>query len=120
MLEPTGVGLQVPSTVVRGTEQDRNRLFKKNNPSWKTVKVKDAESKAVLMVSDWSYSPDSYPQSGKGGKDVALVAELGVSDYNGIHLDLSAKFDRAFFAERQREIAEPQKLAKANSTINKE
>lgn len=117
-LEPTGIGLQIPSVEIRGVETFREKLFLKDNSQWKTVRIKDTEARGedgkpiVTDVKDWSYSPESYPQSGKKNNEIALIAELGISDFRGIHLELTTKFDRAFFAERQKEVAEQQKNLK--------
>lgn len=117
-LEPTGIGLQIPSVEIRGIEQYRDKLFLKDNPQWKTVRIKDTEAKGedgkptVTDVKDWSYSPESYPQTGKKNNEIALIAELGISDFRGIHLELTVKPDRAFDAERAKEVAEHQKATK--------
>jgi single-stranded DNA-specific DHH superfamily exonuclease len=104
-LEPTGVGFEVPPTVIKGDELSRDRLFKAKHSDWKTVRIKDTETKSTIDVSDWSYAPEAYPQSGKKGTTVAVTATLGISDYKGEHLELTAKSDRAFLQERLQEVA---------------
>ena len=64
----------------------------------------DPETKTSVQVADWAYTPKAYPQSGKKGNEVAVVAELSINDYKGQHVELSAKTDRAFFAERVKEV----------------
>lgn len=121
-LEPTGIGLQIPSMELHGVETYRDKLFIKDNPYWKTVRIKDAEAKGedgkpiVTDVKDWSYSPESYPQSGKKNIEIALIAELGISDFRGVHLELSTKFDRTFLAERQKQVELEKAPAKKQAT----
>lgn len=108
-LEPTGIGLKIPSAVIKGIEQYRDKLFVKSNPDWKTVKVKTDEKDndgkpVVLEAKDWSYSENSYPQSGKGNKDIAFVVNIGLDNYKGLHTSLLAKFDRGFLLDRYAEI----------------
>lgn len=99
-LEPTGIGLQLPSTMVEGKETNRNQLFKKQRSDWKTVRIADTETKEKYDIADWAYDEKAYPQF-DGGK-IALVAQLNVSDYKGVHLELSAKPDREFSKELER------------------
>lgn len=104
MLEPTGVGLQVPCAVIRGTETYRDKLFKSGRDDWKTLRVSDPSTKTSIDIADWAYSPKSYPQTGKKKNEIALVASLGIGDYKGTHLELTAKPDRAFLKERIKEV----------------
>ena len=99
-LEPTGTGLQLPSVVVEGKENNRNQLYKKQRPDWKSVRIVDDETKEKFDIADWAYDEKSYPQF--EGNRIALVAELGISDYKGIHVELTAKTDRAFSAELEK------------------
>ena len=99
-LEPTGTGLQLPSVVVEGKENNRNQLYKRQRPDWKSVRIVDDETKEKFDIADWAYDEKSYPQF--EGNRIALVAELGISDYKGIHVELTAKTDRAFSAELEK------------------
>lgn len=101
-LEPTGTGLQLPSVVVEGKENNRNQLYKRQRPDWKSVRIVDDETKEKFDIADWAYDEKSYPQF--EGNRIALVAELGISDYKGIHVELTAKTDRAFSAELEKHI----------------
>lgn len=101
-LEPTGIGLQIPSVKLEGHELRRDKNFLKQRDDWKRITLK--AEKTSLSVSDWSYSPTAYPQTGKKGDEIALVAELSLNNYRGQHVELSAKFDRAFFSERTKEV----------------
>lgn len=118
MLEPTGVGLQVPCTVIRGTETYRDKLFKSGRDDWKSIKITDPQTKTAVTVDDWSYSPKSYPQTGKKGNEITLVANLSIGDYKGTHLELTAKPDRAFLRERMKEAELLQSSLK--TTVNRE
>lgn len=99
-LEPTGTGLQLPSVVVEGKENNRNQLYKRQRPDWKSVRIVDDETKEKFDIADWAYDEKSYPQF--EGNRIALVAEFGISDYKGIHVELTAKTDRAFSAELEK------------------
>ncbi len=102
-IEPVGVGNELPLAVIHGTETFHDKGFKSGKPYWKTVSITATDDKtAKLKVSDWSYSEASYPQTGK--KEVATLAEISLSDYKGIHVELTAKPDRAFDAERAKEV----------------
>lgn len=103
-IEPVGVGLEIPPAIFKGNETYRDKLFKAGRDDWKSVKLTDPETKTSVQVADWAYTPKAYPQSGKKGNEVAVVAELSINDYKGQHVELSAKTDRAFFAERVKEV----------------
>lgn len=121
MIEPVGVGLQIPPAVFKGNETYRDKLFKAGHDDWKTVKLTQPEAKKTVQIADWAYSPKAYPQSGKKGTEIALVAELSISDYKGQHVELSAKTDRAFFAERVKEVnLEKDQKAKSKAGMSKE
>lgn len=119
MLEPTGVGLQVPCTVIQGTETYRDKLFKSGRDDWKGIKITDSLTKTAITVDDWSYSPKSYPQTGKKGNEIALVASLSIGDYKGTHLELTAKPDRAFLKDRIKEV-ELMQNPPPKSAVNRE
>jgi hypothetical protein len=54
----------------------------------------------------------AYPLSGKNNNEIVFLAEIGISDFKGLHIELSSKFDRLFYKERLKEIElEQQKLA---------
>lgn len=99
-LEPTGTGLQLPSVIVEGKENNRNQLHKKQRPDWKTVRIVDDETKEKFDIADWAYDEKGYPQF--NDNRIALVAELGISDYKGIHVEMTAKTDREFSKELER------------------
>ena len=61
-LEPTGTGLQLPSVVVEGKENNRNQLYKRQRPDWKSVRIVDDETKEKFDIADWAYDEKSYPQ----------------------------------------------------------
>lgn len=104
-LEPTGIGLQLPVMEVRGVETYREGLHKQNREEWKAVRITDPEDKKnKIDISDWSYNSENYPQTGAKSNEIALIAEVGISDFRGIHLELTAKPDRAFDAERRKEV----------------
>lgn len=114
MIEPVGVGLEIPPAVFKGNETYRDKLFKAGRSDWKSVKLTDPETKTSVQVADWAYTPKAYPQSGKKGNEIAVVAELSINDYKGQHVELSAKTDRAFFAERVKEITQTKEKPKAD------
>lgn len=114
-LEPVGIGLQLPNIVVEGTELSREKLFLKNNANWKKVRVKDAETKTTIDITDWSYSAEKYPQSGKKNNEIKFTATLAINDFGGLHTELTTKFDRQFYQERIKEIeAEKHKTVSKN------
>lgn len=98
-IEPTGVGLQLPPVVVEGVEMYREKLFKKDREDWKTVRINHPDAKNSIDIADWAYSPKAYPQFGDMGKNIKVIAELGISDYRGQHIELTAKTDRQLFAQ---------------------
>lgn len=103
-IEPTGVGLQLPPIVIEGVERSRDKLFVKGREDWKDVCITHPEAKSDIRVRDWGYSPLSYPQYGDNGKDITVVAELGISDFRGQHIELTAKTDRQLFAQTVKNI----------------
>lgn len=98
-VEPTGIGLQLPPVIIEGAEMYREKLFKKDRADWKTVRINHPGAKSSIDIADWSYSPKAYPQYGDNGKSITVVAELGISDYRGQHIELTAKTDRQIFAQ---------------------
>lgn len=101
-LEPIGVGLQIPFVKIEGQELYRNKNFIKQRDDWKRVQIKTDGVK--LNVTDWSYSPQAYPQTGKKENEIALIAELSLNNFRGQHVELSTKFNRGFFSERIKEV----------------
>lgn len=99
-IEPLGTGLKLPPMEIEGKEQYRNGLYVKKNPSWKKVRIKADDT--TLNIPDWSYSPASYPQDSKG--NIKILAEVGLNSFNGQSVELTAKFDRSFQQERQKEL----------------
>ena len=99
-IEPLGTGLKLPPMEIEGKEQYRNGLYVKKNPSWKKVRIKADDT--TLNIPDWSYSPVSYPQDSKG--NIKILAEVGLNSFNGQSVELTAKFDRSFQQERQKEL----------------
>jgi|GEM_PF-734039 len=114
-IEPIGTGLQIPPVIITGEEYGRDKYFVKNRDDWKRINVRiDGTS---LFVSDWAYSPLAYPLSGKNNNEIVVLAEIGISDFKGLHIELSSKFDRLFYKERLKEIElEQQKLADKDLT----
>lgn len=99
-IEPVGTGLKIPPMQIEGKELYRNKKFVKGNPSWKRVNIKAGTEN--IDIPDWSYSPSSYPQDSKG--NIKVLAEVGLNSFRGQHVELTAKFDRAFQQERQQEL----------------
>lgn len=97
-LEPVGTGLKIPPVIIEGKELRRNQGFLKGRSDWKKISVKGIDT----QISDWSYSPDAYPQDKKGS--IKLLAEVSISTYKGQHIELTAKWDRNFFEERTEEL----------------
>ena len=98
-VEPTGIGLQLPPVVIEGVEMYRDKLFKKDREDWKTVRLNHPAAKNSIDVADWAYSPKAYPQYGDNGKSITVVAEIGISDFRGQHIELTAKTDRQLYAQ---------------------
>ena len=114
-LEPTGIGLQLPCVEISGTEMNRAGLHKSGKDEWKTVRVKN--DGVSYDVSDWSYNPLAYPQSGKKGNEIELTASVSLSHYKEEHIEFTAKFDRGAFLERVQELGiEPVKIDKEEIT----
>lgn len=104
VIEPTGIGLKLPPVVIEGVEMYRNKLFKKDREDWKTIRINHPDAKNSIDIADWSYSPKAYPQFGDTGKSIRVIAELGISDYHGQHIELTAKTDRQLFAQTLKSI----------------
>lgn len=101
-LEPVGVGLKIPPVILEGKEQYRDKNFISGRDDWKRVKV--VAEGVTLSVSDWSYNAKAYPQSGNKNNEIAVLADLKLNNYQGLHTDLTAAHDRAFLAERTKEV----------------
>lgn len=99
-IEPIGQGNKLPPVVVEGIEQRKTTGFKAKNPKWKTVTVKTDEKgedgKAItLSMTDWNYP--TYPS---GAKDrVAVLADVGISQFKGAHVELTIRMDSEFAKE---------------------
>ena len=94
-LEPLGMGLEMPPLLVEGKELRRNMNFIKGREDWKRIQVK-AKSENIT-ITDWSYSPNSYPQE---KSNISFLAKVSVNDFNGKHLELTSMFNRDFLSER--------------------
>lgn len=99
-LEPTGIGLQLPSVSLRGSETYRDKLFKRGHDNWKTVRLK--QDGVSYDIADWAYNPECYPQGKKS--EIAVTATLGISSYGGEHVEMTAKFSRSAYLERLQEL----------------
>jgi single-stranded-DNA-specific exonuclease len=116
-LEPVGAGNTIPPTIISGKELYRDKLFKCNTKIWKDVKIKLGKSSNVV-ISDWSYDARNYPIKEDGNTNV--LAEIGISNFKGPHLEFSAKTDR-YFCEHAPEIIEQvEKIKKLNNIKEKE
>lgn len=115
-LEPTGIGLQLPSVHLSGTEIYRNTRLRdsstgQNRDDWKRITLNQDGVK--LQITDWSYSELAYPQSGKKNNEIEVTATASLNNYGGEHIEFSAKFDRGAFLERAKELGiEPVKTDK--------
>lgn len=96
-LEPLGTGLKLPPVELEGKEQRRSQYFKSGNKHWKDVMID-----GVGKVTDWSYSPDCYPTD--KSNIIKMLAELEINDYNGNHIQATAKYDKDIILERRKEI----------------
>lgn len=101
-LEPLGEGFKLPLAEVEGKETYRDKLYRDNLHYWKSVRIKD-----IGDISDWSYSENSYPADNKG--NIAALVSLELSDYKGLHVELSMKFNQEFISERTRKLTDKQK-----------
>ncbi len=116
-LEPVGTGLSIPPMQVEGAEQYKDKLFIKGREDWKTVRLKDTATKTVYDITDFSYSPESYPQD--NSKTVKALCTPSVNRYNGKEsIKLMARFDRGFLEERQKEL-EQTKENKKTPPVNR-
>lgn len=102
-LEPVGTGLKIPPVIIEGRELRRNQGFLKGRSDWKKISVRGIDT----QISDWSYSPDMYPQDKRG--NIKLLAEVSISAFKGQHVELTAKWDRDFFEERTEELKSEKK-----------
>lgn len=101
-LEPIGMGLKIPPVKLEGTETYRNQGFISRRDDWKRIKLKVDNTN--LSVTDWSYSPKGYIQSGKKNNEIGLIAEISINNYKGVeNVEFTAKFDRANFLEQAKE-----------------
>lgn len=94
-LEPLGMGLEMPPLLVEGKELRRNMNFIKGREDWKRIQVKTKSEN--ITITDWSYSPNSYPQE---KSSISFLAKVSVNDFNGKHLELTSIFNRDFLSER--------------------
>ena len=113
-LEPTGIGLQLPSTHFSGTETYRNTRLRsagQKRDDWKKITLK--QNGIEFNINDWSYSELTYPQSGKKNNEIEVTAVASINSYGGEHIEFTAKFDRGAFLERAKELGiEPVKVNK--------
>lgn len=104
-LEPIGQGNQLPPVVVEGVEQRKTQGFKAGNPKWKTITIKTdtkgEDGKPIVMTAtDWNYP--TYPS---GDKDkIAVLADVGISQFRGTHVELTVRMDSEFARERFRSL----------------
>ena len=122
-LEPTGIGFQLPVMEIRNApETYRDKGFKAGNEKWKTVKVKDVDTKTTIGIADWSYSPEKYPQSGAKNNEISIQFKLEISNYKEQHIEASATFSRAFYQERLLEIEQSklEQVSKNKNTVNRD
>ena len=119
-LEPTGIGLQLPSVQLSGTETYRNSRLRdsstgQNRDDWKRINLNQDGTK--LTITDWSYSELAYPQSGKKNNEIEVTATPSLNSYGGEHIEFTAKFDRGAYLERVNELGiEPVKFDKEDKT----
>jgi single-stranded DNA-specific DHH superfamily exonuclease len=117
-LEPTGIGLQLPSVHLSGVETYRNTRLRsagQNRDDWKRITLNQDGVK--LQINDWSYSELAYPQSGKKNNEIEVTAVASINSYGGEHIEFTAKFDRGAFLERAKELGiEPLKTDKEDKT----
>ena len=57
---------------------------------------------------DWSFSEKKYPLDNEG--NVKFLAEVGISNFRGKHIELSADWNYSFYQERQQELLAQQEL----------
>ncbi len=125
-LEPLGTGLRIPPVILEGKELRRSQGFKAKNSNWKTVQLKDAstvssesyqeskypnDAKSSCSITDWNYSERCYPTDKSG--IIRVLADMEINDYNGAHVELTAKYNRDIVEGRSKEIEKALKPGKA-------
>ena len=111
MIQPTGMGNELPKIIIDGTETYREKGFIKDREDWKKITLKNAGEKTT--ITDFSYYPEAYPQSGKKNNEIVVLCDMSLSHYKGIHVDLQASHDRAFLSERNAEVEKEHSLKKS-------
>lgn len=116
-LEPVGQGNKVPPAIIEGTVEKVAPISRKANanPKWQNISVKtdvknDSNRAVSLIVKDWNYP--TYPSEKK--EKTSLLADIGVSQFKGSHIELAVRPNARFAAELTRETEKP-KGKQANS-----
>ena len=99
-LEPVGEGFRIPPVTVEGQVTNARTLA--GNENWESFQVNGTK------VIDWSFSEKKYPLDNEG--NVKFLAEVGISNFRGEHIELSADWNYGFYQERQQELLAQQEL----------
>jgi len=99
LLEPFGTGFKLPPVLLEGTISNARTLA--GNKSWKSFSLTDADENSV-KITDWSFTREKYPVDIQG--QAKFLAEVGISNFRGTHIECSTVWNQQLFQERIQEI----------------